>query len=215
MMAKGTLLKGLYEAHYVELKRQGVSVLGEVRGPLFAEWIGTGRQIIDIGCRDGTLTRWFHKGNIVCGIDIAETPIRICQKSLGVSTILADINEPLPLLSESFDAAVLGEIIEHTYFPSKVLAECARVLKPGGLLLGSVPNGYHILKRWKFLMGQEPESEPLHFHSYSLRSLQRLLGTHFVVEEICPLGGRYRRISPALFSWYFAWRCRRTSGHPA
>jgi 2-polyprenyl-3-methyl-5-hydroxy-6-metoxy-1,4-benzoquinol methylase len=169
--------------------------------------MGSGKRVLDIGCRDGTLTKWFRRGNNVYGIDIDELALRAFKESIGAREVLADINQSLPFKSESFDVLVLGEVMEHTFFPSEVLAECHRVLKPGGLLLGSVPNGYHLRNRLRFLVREDPESEPVHFHTFSLISLRRLLASGFIVHGILPLGGRYRRFSASLFCRYFAWRC--------
>lgn len=153
--------------------------------------------MLDIGCRDGTLTKWFRKGNNVYGIDIDELALRAFKEAIGTE-VLADINQSLPFKSESFDVLVLGEVMEHTFFPSEVLVECHRVLKPAGVLLDSVSNGYHLRNRLRFLVGEDPESEPVHFHTFSLTSLRRLLESVFIVHGILPLGGRYRRFSPIL-----------------
>jgi len=197
----------LYEAHHTEQERLGSSALEEVRGPLFAEWIGSGKQILDVGCRDGTLTKWFQNGNTVCGIDIDQRALCLYQRSLNTFGILGDINEPLPVRNESFDVVVLGEVIEHLWFPSEVLAESYRVLKPGGLLLGSVPNGYHLRKRLRFLMGKAPEPESVHFHTFSTTSLRQRLESKFIVEDLLSLGGRYHWVFPRLLCHHFTWRC--------
>ena len=196
-----------YEAHHTEQERLGSSALEEIRGPLFAEWIGSGKQILDVGCRDGTLTKWFQKGNTVCGIDIDQRALCLYQKSPNSSGILGDINEPLPVRNESFDVVVLGEVIEHLLFPSEVLAESYRVLKPGGLLLGSVPNGFHLRKRLRFLMGKAPEPESVHFHTFSATSLRPCLESKFFVQDLLSLGGRYYWVSPRLLCHHFIWRC--------
>ncbi|HET6453060.1 MAG TPA: methionine biosynthesis protein MetW [Armatimonadota bacterium] len=39
------------------------------RGWYLAEWIGQGKQVLDLGCRDGELTRFFAAGNKVTGAD--------------------------------------------------------------------------------------------------------------------------------------------------
>ena len=45
----------------------------------------------------------------------------------------------LPLLTGSIDAAVATEVFEHLPDVERVMAECVRVLKPGGLLFFTVP----------------------------------------------------------------------------
>jgi hypothetical protein len=45
------------------------------------------------------------------------------------------------------------------------------------------------------------------FHMFSFTSLQQLLGSKCIVQEILPLGGQCRRVSPTLFCHHFIWRC--------
>ncbi len=46
----------------------------------------------------------------------------------------------LPFEDESFDTVVMFELIEHIANPDRALVEARRVLRPGGLLVGSTPN---------------------------------------------------------------------------
>ena len=46
---------------------------------------------------------------------------------------------------ESFDIVISTEVIEHTVSPFKAISEMSRILRPGGLLLLTVPN-----KIWHF-----------------------------------------------------------------
>ena len=100
-------------------------------------------RILDIGCGTGTLTRDIaaaltDKNKSVCvGLDAAEQMIEIAwRKAAGILNIRfeAAIAEKLPHSNESFDAAVSTFFFHHIDFELKksVLAETARVLKPGG-----------------------------------------------------------------------------------
>jgi 2-polyprenyl-3-methyl-5-hydroxy-6-metoxy-1,4-benzoquinol methylase len=60
-MSLGTFLKVMDETHHAERQCLGRSALEEIRGPLFAQWIGSGNRVLDVGCRDGTLSKWFPK----------------------------------------------------------------------------------------------------------------------------------------------------------
>ncbi|MDO5650616.1 MAG: class I SAM-dependent methyltransferase [Moraxella sp.] len=54
--------------------------------------------------------------------------------------VIADLNKPLDIASESFDAVVSFEVLEHLCEPTVMLSEAHRVLKKeGGVILLSVP----------------------------------------------------------------------------
>jgi demethylmenaquinone methyltransferase/2-methoxy-6-polyprenyl-1,4-benzoquinol methylase/phosphoethanolamine N-methyltransferase len=102
-----------------------------------------GEQILDIGCGTGTLTRDIaaaltDKEKSCCtGLDAAERMIEVARrKAAQVPNIHFDaaIAEHLPYENETFDAAVSTFFFHHIHFALKrqVLAEAARVLKPGG-----------------------------------------------------------------------------------
>lgn len=55
--------------------------------------------------------------------------------------VLADAKE-LPFRNNSFDIALLLQVLEHVDAPDKVIKEAARILKPNGVLVISVPFFY-------------------------------------------------------------------------
>jgi len=44
-----------------------------------------------------------------------------------------------PFQSDTFDAVLCGQVLEHCEHPHLLIQECARVLKPGGVFLGVAP----------------------------------------------------------------------------
>ena len=48
--------------------------------------------------------------------------------------------QALPFAPASFDAVVAASVLEYVDFPAAVLGECARILRPGGVLLCTVPD---------------------------------------------------------------------------
>lgn len=100
-------------------------------------------KILDIGCGTGTLTRDIAAAltdkQLSCstGLDAAEQMIEVAKrKAAGIPNIHFDaaIAEHLPYADAAFDAAVSTFFFHHIHFElkKKVLAETARVLKPGG-----------------------------------------------------------------------------------
>jgi SAM-dependent methyltransferase len=57
---------------------------------------------------------------------------------------LVGAGEGIPILSDSCDLVVLTEVLEHCNRPKEVLSEIARVLKPGGHCVGTVPQYWHV-----------------------------------------------------------------------
>ncbi|MBI1275992.1 methyltransferase domain-containing protein [bacterium] len=84
----------------------------------------------------------------------------------------------LPFPDQSADCLLLMHVLEHTAAPQPMLAECWRVLKPGGRLLALVPNRMG-------LWAQADETPFGYGRPYSRRQLQRLLhDAQFSVERI-------------------------------
>ncbi|WP_460915587.1 methyltransferase domain-containing protein [Plantactinospora veratri] len=70
--------------------------------------------------------------------------------------IQLDVTRPLPLADRSAAGVVAAELIEHLYHPGHLLAEIARVLRPGGALVLSTPNLATLQDRIRFLFGRSP-----------------------------------------------------------
>ena len=53
---------------------------------------------------------------------------------------MSPAGDTLPFPADSLDAVVASSVLEYVREPAAVLAECARVLRPGGILVCTVPN---------------------------------------------------------------------------
>ena len=111
----------------------------------------------------------------------------------------ANVEDPLPFEDASFDAVVAGELFEHLQFPDALVAEIRRVLRPGGMLVGSVPNAFRVQSRLRFLRGRPPEDDPTHLRMFSPASMRELLAG-FRDVRIDFVGGRYARLNARLFA---------------
>lgn len=70
----------------------------------------------------------------------------------GMEVEKADLNQPLPYRSETFDVVTCLEGLEHLENPFQALREFSRVLKSGGKLFLSLPNYLNIERRVRFLI---------------------------------------------------------------
>lgn len=145
-------------------------------------------------------------------VDLDPDRIAGVYEQLGVRTHKADIErEALPLPDASVDVVLLCQTLEHLRLdPLRPLAETARVLRPGGTAIVSVPQ-ITPLMRWRFLRGDDLFGDPVRQRRklerighpgdqrlYSRRQLERMLAwAGLELAEIRP-GGGFRGEQPGL-----------------
>jgi SAM-dependent methyltransferase len=169
------------------------------RIPLFVAAVGgPGKAVLDLGCRAGALSQHFLEGNEVTGVDVDENALSHAA-TRGLRTVWGDVEEPLPFEDGTFDAVVVGEILEHVRFPDEVVGEIRRVLRPGGVVVGSVPNAFRLKNRLTFLLGRPPENNPMHLRMYSPDSIRAELAP-IGPAEVSFVGGRLVRLGGRLFA---------------
>lgn len=193
------LLADRYREHHAARRDDGEFVFVPERLPLFVAAVGgPGKTVLDLGCRTGAVTQHFLPGNHVVGVDVDEAALARAAER-GITPVWADVEEPLPLDDDSFDVVVAGEILEHVRFPDRVVAEVARLLRPDGVLVGSVPNAYRLKNRLAFLAGRPPEHDPTHLRMYSPAGIRRELAP-LGDAQLTLVGGRFVRLNPRLLA---------------
>jgi len=98
---------------------------------------------LDVGCGTGTLTRLLaERGSRALGLDPAPKMLQQARCVAAKDTRFAQVAtaEDLPIRSSSVDGIVCSSVLEYVDEPIRCLGEFRRVLKPGGVLLISVPN---------------------------------------------------------------------------
>jgi SAM-dependent methyltransferase len=158
---------------------------------------GPGKRVLDLGCRYGALTRFYSSGNEVVGVDVNREALAEAAK-LGIETVWADAEEPLPFPDESFDVVVAAELLEHLREPRRLMQEAARVLRRGGTIAGSVPNSYRLKNRLLLLAGRPLPEDPTHLHVFRSRDVLSLL-VGFDQPQIEYVAGRLVQLHPRLF----------------
>lgn len=201
------ILSEYYHQHHEERGRIGFSWVETERADYFRRWIGEGKRVLDIGCRDGTLTKHYINGNEVVGLDIDLDALKYCKERFPIPIICADVNGELPFSESHFDVVVLAEVLEHTIFPELVISEVGRVLKKEGLFIGSTPNAFRLKNRLKFLLGEDFEVDKTHLHHFSLKGLKNLLEINFYDVMLLPVASRFLFLSGYLFGNSVLWKC--------
>jgi len=178
----------------------------------FEKLIGTGKKVLDLGCRDGCLTSGFALGNDLTCVDVDRGALSLCRERLSSKTVWHDLNESLPFEGNSFDVVVLSDVLEHVPLHEQLVKECFRVLKVEGWFCGSTPNAFYWSNRIKMLFGVDLVEfiDPTHVRHFSLDSLARLIAKTFRNVEIVPYGHHiFSRCCPRLFASDFFWKSQK------
>jgi len=203
------VLEDIYRSHHAARRGQDFVLLGDERGNFLSKAVGTGRKVLDIGCRDGALTGYFVKGNRVTGVDIDSVALARAKESLGIETHQIDLNGDWAIPSGSYDAIVAAEVVEHLYYPQEVFRKVADVLAPGGVFAGTVPNAFSFAHRMRYLLKQKrntPLMDPTHINHFTVNELRTLLEEHFTDVRVVGLGrlGAFAAKFPQTFAYDLA-----------
>jgi SAM-dependent methyltransferase len=189
-----------------------------------------GRRWFDLGCGQGEfLEQARARGLCGMGLDYWEPNARAAGAQ--VPALAADLNRPLPFATASLDGATLIEVIEHIIRAESLVAELARVIRPGGWLVLTTPNVAHLSYRFRALTGHPPKQEGYHYRFFVKDRLARIFdergfalearasfGKQAVLTRLGRMAGRprgekvrYRVPAPleALLAQHFVWRMRR------
>jgi SAM-dependent methyltransferase len=139
---------------------------------MYLEGMPPGR-LLEIGCGNGAFLRIaLQAGWQAFGLDFDAAAIDEARKAPGVE---AEVGELLQRRYPAafFDAIVMNNVVEHLWNPRETLAECRRILRPGGRLVMITPNsnslGCKLFGRhWR---GLEP---PRHLYLYNDKALGAL-----------------------------------------
>lgn len=138
-------------------------------------------QTLDLGCGTGAVLEELSAFSDPIGLDMSPLALQFCRER-GLSRLLIGRGEWLPLRSESVDAVIALDVFEHIDDDEAAFREAVRVLRPGGVLVLSVP-------AFKSLWGPH-DVALMHFRRYRSSLVRKRLEN---------AGLRVERISYAIF----------------
>jgi 2-polyprenyl-6-hydroxyphenyl methylase / 3-demethylubiquinone-9 3-methyltransferase len=150
----------------------------------------TGLQVLDVGCGGGLLAEEFARlGCAVTGVDPSQESLTAAGEHAATQGLAIGYQrgsgEALPFADDSFDVVYCCDVLEHVNDLRQVIAETARVLKPGGVYLYDTINRtprsrlviIKLLQEWRWTALMPPR---LHDWDRFIRpaELARLLEQH-------------------------------------
>lgn len=128
------------------------------------------RDVLEAGCGEGYGADLIADvARRVIGLDYDEATVaHVGARYPRIEMHHGNLAE-LPLPDESVDVVVNFQVIEHLWDQGQFIAECRRVLRPGGALLISTPN------RITFSPGRDTPLNPFHTRELDAAELRELL----------------------------------------
>lgn len=125
-------------------------------------------RLMDVGCGNGHMLNFVTKlGWQAIGLEIDPAAVK-AARTQGLD-VLEGTYERLSEYRQAFDCIVCSHVLEHVYNPQDMLSKLKEALKPGGILLLSLPNAnsmlrYHFGENWRGLEAPRHLSIPWMSH---------------------------------------------------
>jgi len=122
--------------------------------------------LLDCGAGTGRFAEEMQAHCRVCVLDDHAESLALLRQRFPTDQVLALTPEGIPLAAESVDLLTALDVLEHIAEDGAALADMHRVLRPGGLMIATVPAGMELWSDWDV---------SLHHHRrYSRRTLRAL-----------------------------------------
>jgi len=137
-------------------------------------------RLLDIGCASGQFLSLFDKdrGPEIYGVEASSDLAVLAQQAVPWANILALSFEDCEFEPGFFDVITIWEVLEHIFDPFNLMVKVKELLKPGGILLLSVPNidGFDIQVLWDKGNAFSPPSHLNYYRKSTIEKLFNIVG---------------------------------------
>jgi 2-polyprenyl-3-methyl-5-hydroxy-6-metoxy-1,4-benzoquinol methylase len=146
------------------------------------ELVGCNRRVLELGAASGHVTAALvDRGCRVTAIEL-EPDSASALSEMAETVIVGDLNDPglLDELEPEFDVVLAGDVLEHLMRPHDVLRRAARLLRPGGQAVVSLPHVGHADVRLALMQGTWDYNawgllDDTHTRFFTLKSIRRMV----------------------------------------
>lgn len=124
-------------------------------------------ELLDCGCGTGLFAKEMSTSCRVTAVDDHEEALSLARRNLSPEHCFSGSATILPFPDAAFDAVTALDVLEHIQDDKKALAEWKRVLRPGGVLLLTVPALQSLWSDWDVALH--------HYRRYDRAGLEALI----------------------------------------
>jgi 2-polyprenyl-3-methyl-5-hydroxy-6-metoxy-1,4-benzoquinol methylase len=170
------------------IERRRLAIIRAMVGP------ARGLDVAEVGSGGGHVLRMFPDAHLTA-IDVSDVFLATAKKNLAgydARFVKGEVDK-LDLAPGSFDRVICTEVLEHTRDPDAILAAMARLLRPGGVAVVTVPNDplidglKAVVKRtpvgWALGARVQWGGDQYHLHKWTPGAFEALLSRRFRVLE--------------------------------
>ena len=145
------------------------------------------QDILDVGCAQGTLAlKLAEKGHRVTAVDIRQSFLDYAVSRYTHGDIEFICGNAFEVeIDKKYDVVFANQIMEHLVYPVEFASNLKKLLKPGGLLVMTTPNGQYVKnglptftelgdpKKWEHKQFTADGDE--HFFAYTISELDEVV----------------------------------------
>jgi SAM-dependent methyltransferase len=156
--------------------------------------ISDGQTVLEVGCERGHFLRKClnQRRSSVVGLEL--NPSAVAEAQVDGLPVTSATLDQVANEGAAYDVVCHFQVLEHVSDPAKFLSECVSVLKPGGLLIISVPNSGGFLRLTPESIWNTPPHHVTRWTAPTLRYLPSLfplsiVGLWYEPLVLCHLDG--------------------------
>lgn len=205
-VGKSNILSGLMSGYFKGQKSRWAE-----NYKIIKHYLNKKEKILEVGTYPSFFLATLKRcGYNVEGLDINPEREKSFLKSENLMVRICDIEkDKFPFKNDSFDKIILSEVFEHLYVnPVFTMKEIKRVLKGGGTLILTTPNGYSAKRIYNFIIGHGTSENPFnefnkintighrgHIREYSIYELKDfLIKSGFTIKRIYYISFNHLRL---------------------